>query len=89
MRKRVKIDFDGGCYVEGGFTVIKWDSRHTFNDVEPSTEEEVMLFTHKSSNDFAVNHVSRILDELSYESRWNDDEFDLLMSAVNKYMDAH
>lgn len=85
----MKIDFDGGHWVEGGFTVIKWNSRYTFNDVEPGTEEDVMLFVHKSSNDFAVNHVSRILEELSYESRWNDEEFDLLMSAVTKYMDAH
>lgn len=85
----MKIDFDGGHSVEGGFTVMWWSSQYAFDDSEPDTATDVMIFTHKESMKSAASYVPRLLNELSKKEKWDELETDLLMCAVGKYVDAH
>lgn len=84
----MKIDFDGGYSVKEGFTVMWWDSRNPFNDVPPGVANDVMIFTHKESIKSPVSHVPRLLYEID-AGNWNNEQENLLMCAVGKYVDYH
>ena len=84
----MKVDIDGGCWAEGGFTVMMW-REPGFGHQNPSTTEEIVAIPNRDVFVSPARMVERMTGMLGMVPDISTQQVELLELAIEKFQQAH